>query len=108
LAHKKIKLYLEELERLRERFRETDEELTEFKDFANTEYYKRKVPAETLDKYVDIKEHLSGRLEELEPQGTPSSNSTDAKVSNRDLATIELPKISLMTSELLRYSLRNE
>jgi len=54
------------MEHLRNRFRETDEELTEFKDFANTQYYKRKVSAETLDKHMDIKEHLSSRLEKLE------------------------------------------
>jgi len=44
LTHKEDQSYREELERLRDRFNETDEELMEFKDFVNTEYYKRKVP----------------------------------------------------------------
>jgi len=55
-----------------------------------------KIPAEILDKYVEIKIHLSSKLEKLEPQGTSPSNSADTKGSNRDLATTELPKISLM------------
>jgi len=38
----------------------------EFEDYVTTEYYKKKIPAETLDKYIDIKDHLSNRLEELE------------------------------------------
>jgi len=53
LTYEKIKTYLDELERLQGRFRETDAKLMDCKDFATTEYYKGKVPAETLDKYVD-------------------------------------------------------
>jgi len=66
-------------------------------DFTTTEYYKGKVPTEALDKYVDIKAHLSSKLAQLEPQDTSYSNSTDAKVSNMDLATTDLPKKSGMT-----------
>jgi len=40
---------------------------------------------------------MTSRLQKLEPQGTSPINSATAKVSNRDLATTELPKISLMT-----------
>jgi len=97
LTYGKIKVYLNELEHFQNRFRETDAELIDCEDFTTTDYYKDDVSTETLDKYADIKTFLSSKLEELEPQGTSYSNSTDAKVSNRNLATIELPKISLMT-----------
>jgi len=70
LTYEKIQTYLDELERLQGRFRETDAELVDCKDLATTEYYKNKVPAETLDKYVDIKAYLSyllRKLAELKP-----------------------------------------
>jgi len=97
LAYEKIKTNLDELERLQGRFRETDAELMDCKDFAITDYYKGNVPTEILDKYADIKARLSSKLAELKPQAMSYSNSTDAKVSNRDFATTDLPKISLMT-----------
>jgi len=41
---------------------------------------------------------ITCRADELEPQGTSPTNSTNAKVSNaKDFATTKLPKISLIT-----------
>jgi len=54
LTYKEVKSYLDKLERLQDQFRQTDDKLMEFEDLVTTEYYKRKVPTETLDKYIEI------------------------------------------------------